>query len=214
VTVDGRLRAAAAWLALSALAGATAGCSVLPFRSTARPAPAPAPREEAAGTAAADSGAAVEAPAEPDSASRAVAVAESLLAQPGEATDTEAEDVPEETSEPPSPEVVAPAPRSAPPEATEPPPPAPDPEASDQVTVQISDDERAELEARARESLRDARRVIRTIDRSSLSAERLEKLAAAESLVEQARAAFDGDVRAAATLAHKASVLLAELTAN
>ena len=56
--------------------------------------------------------------------------------------------------------------------------------------------------------------MIRTIDRTSLSPERLEKLGAAESLVEQARAAFDDDVRAAATLAHKASVLLAELTAN
>jgi len=80
--------------------------------------------------------------------------------------------------------------------------------------VQISDAERAELETRARESLREARKVIRTIDRSSLSAERLEKLAAAESLVDQARAAFEDDVRAAATLAHKASVLLGELTAK
>jgi hypothetical protein len=175
-------------LGLIVLAAAGGGCSLLPFR--AEPAPtAPAP-------AVADSTAAAENPVE---LGETTGPAPAQPPASGEATS------PGTDTAGPGADGASPSPAPA---------PAPDPAAGDQVTVQISDTERAELEARARESLRAAGRVIRTIDRNALNAARMEKLTTAESLVDAAKAAFADDVRAAAALAHKASVLLAELTAK
>lgn len=196
---------AGALLALAALAGAmVGGCSFLPFRARPEPEATPAsavasePPAGAPEPAAADSAGAPA--AVPDLVPEAVVDADSTGAPPPPAPETMDASPPPQAAEPVS--------------ATKPAPPPPDPDAIDQVKVQISDAERAELENEARESLREARRVIRSIDRTTLSEERLEKLTAAESLVEAAKAAFEDDIRAAATLAHKASVLLTELTTN
>lgn len=209
IATGGRRRAAKA-AALALAAGLLGGCSLLPFRPASGPAEKPAAPEETPTVAADSTATAPSGSVEKAGTADSVTVAEGA---PGKDMGDTVAVVPGQVPSP-SPPTSPPTTPAPAPAAEKTPPPAPDPEADDQVKVQISDAERAELETQARESLREARRVIRSIDRSTLSAERLEKLATAESLVESARAAFDTDIRAAATLAHKASVLLAELTSD
>ena len=81
-----------------------------------------------------------------------------------------------------------------------------------QVKVEVTDEEKAKLEAQARDDLAQTTAMIDKIDREHVAAEALEKLKTVESLITAAESAGEkGDVTAMANLARKARLLATEL---
>jgi hypothetical protein len=78
------------------------------------------------------------------------------------------------------------------------------------VQVELSETQRRSLAAEATKDLEHAEHVLVTY-RKPRNSENGEKLDTIRTLVDAARAAYDQDLRAAATLAHKARLLAAEL---
>jgi hypothetical protein len=80
------------------------------------------------------------------------------------------------------------------------------------LKVDITDAEKTALAAQARDDVAETSAMIAEIDRQLLSAEALEKLKTAESLLAAAQSAGDrDDIAGMATLARKARLLTAEL---
>ena len=122
---------------------------------------------------------------------------------------------PEATAtEPAPPEPVPIEPPPPVPVASEPKPTAPA-EESHEVSVEIDDEQRATLTSSAARDLEEAERAIRSARARPLSAAGREKVATIEGLVAAARdATKNGDLPAAAALAHKARLLAQELVQN
>jgi hypothetical protein len=94
-------------------------------------------------------------------------------------------------------------------------PTAPEPPAELEVVapvqVELSAEERVALAAEARKDLELAEQALRSGDAEPTSDERREKLDTIRNLIDSAKAAYTEDLRAAATLAHKARLLAEEL---
>ena len=101
----------------------------------------------------------------------------------------------------------APAPKPTP----ETPPPEPKISAQQEVGVGLDATTKADLAVQTRKDLDEAERLVRTLAAGELSAERREKVATVDSLITSSRAAFDADIEAAASLAHKARLLAEEI---
>jgi hypothetical protein len=169
------------------------GCSLLPGRG-AQPDPGEPPLAEGA-------------PADTTS----IAAADST-AETAQAVLTDAEPVlveePAPSSDPePLPAGPAPDPPSEPVVAQVEPA-----EPSAPVQVELSAEERLSLATEARKDLELAEQALRSEDPDPPGAERREKLDTIRNLIDSAKAAYSEDLRAAATLAHKARLLAEELS--
>ncbi|MGQ0721276.1 MAG: hypothetical protein ACT4PE_06840 [Candidatus Eiseniibacteriota bacterium] len=80
------------------------------------------------------------------------------------------------------------------------------------VQVELSAEERLSLATEARKDLELAEQALRSEDPDPPGAERREKLDTIRNLIDSAKAAYSEDLRAAATLAHKARLLAEELS--
>jgi hypothetical protein len=105
-----------------------------------------------------------------------------------------------------------PAPEAAVPAATAPADSFPETEVVAEVQVELSTEERLALAADASRDLAHAEQALLAEDPNPPSAERREKLDTIRSLIDSAKAAYADDLRAAATLAHKARLLAEELS--
>jgi hypothetical protein len=180
-------------LSLPLAALALCGCSML-SRGGVEPDPGEPPATpEAPAIAAADS--------MPELTPAEAAADASVGAEPSQA--------PAETeSRPPEPQSEPAAVRPA----TPAPPAEPEPlEAVAPVQVELSAEERVALAAEARKDLELAEQALRSGDAEPTSAEWREKLDTIRNLIDSAKAAYTEDLRAAATLAHKARLLAEEL---
>jgi hypothetical protein len=124
--------------------------------------------------------------------------------------------VEEKAPESPPERVVAVPPTSEPPlepVVTEPEPAEPEPaEPVAPVQVELSAEERLALATEARRDLELAEQALRSEDPHPPGAGRREKLDTIRNLIDSAKAAYSEDLRAAATLAHKARLLAEELS--
>jgi hypothetical protein len=77
--------------------------------------------------------------------------------------------------------------------------------------VELNAGQRANLAAQASKDLDAAQHAIQTLPRQNVPAARLQKIETVEGLIHAARAAYDSDIEAAASLAHKARLLATEL---
>lgn len=83
------------------------------------------------------------------------------------------------------------------------------------ISIELGAEEAAELGRQIAEDLDHAEQSIRTLNRAQLAGEDAVRLETAETLIRDARQERDeGDLRAAATLAHKAKLLAEELSAE
>ncbi|MCA9727766.1 MAG: hypothetical protein KC729_08795 [Candidatus Eisenbacteria bacterium] len=132
----------------------------------------------------------------PDSAQ--VALPDTVVAQPPVKKPRK---TPAKKTTPPAPESTTPAPV----ETVEPP--------RVDISVQMSPEERAQLEKEARDRIRETEKIVKNLDPSAFSQSQQDALLTVNELVKSASQALDqGDVQAAESLARKALLLATDLS--